>query len=165
MTGNKSYGGKTSERKENHAAKRVEIVSVKLCREASILYEQRQVQNPGDAARLVEGFLADSDREMIMAVCLDTKHQPTAITTVSVGTLNSSLVHPREVFKVAILSNAAAMILAHNHPSGVATPSEDDIAITKRLIDAGTVMGIDVLDHIIIGGTDNYKSMRELGVI
>ena len=151
MTGNKSYGGKTSERKENHAAKRVEIVSVKLCRESSILYEQRQVQNPGDAARLVEGFLADSDREMIMAVCLDTKHQPTAITTVSVGTLNSSLVHPREVFKSAIVAGAASIIVAHNHPSGDPAPSRDDINVTKWLKEAGDILGIGVLDHIIIG--------------
>lgn len=165
MTTNIAYGGKGSKKKVNHAAKRVEIVSVKLFREASILYEQRQVNTPDDAARLVEGFLADSDREKIIAICLDTKHQPTAINTVSVGTLNSSLVHPREVFKAAILSNSAAVILAHNHPSGKSEPSEDDIKITKRLMDAGAVLGIDVLDHIIIGGTGNYKSMRVLGVI
>lgn len=164
MSINQESGNK-GQKRSSQGAKRVEIVSVKLCRESSMLYDQRQINTPGDAAQLIQGFLADSDREMIVAVCLDTKHQPTALTTVSVGTLNSSLVHPREVFKVAILSNAAAVILAHNHPSGIATPSEDDINITKRIVEAGTLMGIDALDHIIIGGIDNYKSMRELGLI
>ena len=147
------------------AAKRVSIVSVKLCRESSILHEPRCIRHPGDVARLVEMFLADSDREKIVAVCLDTKHQPTAISTVSIGTLNSSMVHPREVFKTAILSNSAAIILAHNHPSGKPEPSKDDIDVTKRLVRAGEIIGIDVLDHVIIGGNDNYQSIRELGIV
>ena len=85
-------------------------------------------------------FLADSDREKIVAACLDTKHQHTAISTVSVGTLNSSMVHPREVFKTAILSNSTAIILAHNHPSGKPKPSKDDIDMTKRLVTAGEII-------------------------
>ena len=148
------------------AAKRVNIVSIKLCKESSVLYEPRYINNPRDAVDLVQEDLANCDREKIIAICLDTKHQPTAVTTISMGTINSSLVHPREVFKTAILSNSAAIILAHNHPSGKPEPSNDDINITKRLVDAGTVLGIDVIDHVIIGAANGqYKSMRELGLI
>ena len=165
MTNNQEYidgmGGKKPK-----AAKRVNIVSIKLCKESSVLYEPRFVNNPADAADLVREFLSDCDREKIIAVCLDTKHQPTAITTISIGTINSSLIHPREVFKTAILSNSAAIILAHNHPSGKPEPSNDDINITKRLVDAGTVLGINVIDHVIIGAANGqYKSMRELRLI
>src|SRR5690625_3634717 len=97
-------------------AKRVNIVSVKLFKETSVMYEPRFVNTPSDAAHLVEDFLAYSDREKVVAICLDIKNQPTAITTISVGTLNSSMVHPRELFKAAILANAAGVIIAHNHP-------------------------------------------------
>ena len=147
------------------AAKRVQIVSVKLCREGSIAYGPRFINNPADVAMLVTPFLADSDREQIIAVCVDTKHQPTAIHTVSVGTLNTSMVHCRETFKAAILSNSAAIILAHNHPSGLPEPSDEDQTITKHLVEAGRLLGIDVLDHIIVGAGGSYRSFRELGLI
>jgi DNA repair protein RadC len=146
-------------------AKRVNIVSVKLCRESSLLYKPRYISTPKDAAVLVKDFLAFSDREVVVAVYLDTKNQPTAISTISVGTLNSSLVHPREVFKGAVLSNAAGMVIAHNHPSGVPEPSQDDIAITKRLDEAGKIMGIGLIDHVIIGGEGQWVSLREMGLL
>lgn len=146
-------------------AKRVNIVSVKLCRESSLLYKPRYISTPKDAAVLVKDFLALSDREVVVAVYLDTKNQPTAISTISVGTLNSSLVHPREVFKGAVLSNAAGMVIAHNHPSGVPEPSQDDIAITKRLDEAGKIMGIGLIDHVIIGGEGQWVSLREMGLL
>ena len=75
------------------------------------------------------------------------------------------MVHPREVFKVAILSNSASIIIAHNHPSGLVEPSIDDIQVTETLIRAGEIMGIDVLDHIIVGGSNNYRSIREMGIV
>jgi DNA repair protein RadC len=81
------------------------------------------------------------------------------------GTLHSSLVHPREVFKAAILSNAAGFILAHNHPSGELTPSKDDIAVTERIKEAGDLLGIDLLDHIIVGDGKRYTSFREQGLM
>lgn len=146
-------------------AKRVNIVSVKLCRESSLLYKPRYISTPKDVAVLVKDFLAFSDREVVVAVYLDTKNQPTAISTISVGTLNSSLVHPREVFKGAVLSNAAGMVIAHNHPSGVPEPSQDDIAITKRLDEAGKIMGIGLIDHVIIGGEGQWVSLREMGLL
>ena len=90
---------------------------MKLCRETSLLYKPRYISTPKDAAFLVKDFLAFSDREVVVANYLDTKNQPTAISTISVGTLHSSLDHPREVFKGAVLSKAAGMVIAHNHPS------------------------------------------------
>lgn len=150
---------------KNIPAKRVNVVSVKLVRESSVMYEPRYVNTPQDAARLVEEFLVYSDREKVVAICLDVKNQPTAISTISMGTLNSSLVHPREVFKTAILSNAAGFILAHNHPSGDLTPSKDDMTATKRLQEVGELIGIDLLDHIIVGDGKRYTSFREQGLM
>ena len=145
-------------------AKRVDIVSLKMVREGSILYKNRKVSSPNDAVALIEDFLEDADREKFVVAYLNNRHEPTAIHTVSIGTLNSSLVHPREVMKAAILSNAKTILLSHNHPSGSdVTPSEEDISITKRLIDAGKIMGIDILDHIIIGENGKYYSFKEEG--
>lgn len=146
-------------------AKRVDIVSVRLVKESSLMYEPRYIRTPQDAAQLVQDFLAYSDREKVVAVCMDVKNQPTSITTISLGTLHSSLVHPREVFKTSILSNAAGFIIAHNHPSGDLTPSKDDLTMTKRLTEAGELMGIDLMDHIIVGDNGRYVSFREQGLL
>jgi len=150
---------------EKKPAKRVDIVSIKLVREASVLYQNRTINSPQDAVELVKPFLQDKDRECFLVVCVDTKNQPTAINVISIGTLNSSLVHPREVFKVAILANAKAIILAHNHPSGDATPSHEDKEVTHRLIEAGKVLGMEILDHIIIGSDNRFISLKERGDI
>ncbi len=100
----------------------------------------------------------------MVVIALDTKAQPNSISTCSMGTLNASLVHPREVFKSAILSNAHSILLAHNHPSGDPTESMEDIKITERLVEAGKIIGISVLDHIIVGD-GNYISLKEKGHI
>jgi len=92
---------------------------------------------------------------------LDTKHKVIGINTVSIGNLNSCLVHPREVFKPAILSNTAAIILGHNHPSGDTKPSNEDIEITRRIAEAGKLLSISVLDHIIVG--EGFTSLKEAG--
>lgn len=146
-------------------AKRVNIVTIKIVREASVLYQNRTINSPSDSANLLEPFLKDEDRECFLVVCLDTKNQPTAIHTVSIGTLNSSLVHPREVFKVALLANSNALILAHNHPSGEPKPSQEDLEVTRRLVEAGKILGIEVLDHIIIGSNSRFVSLKERGDI
>jgi len=104
------------------------------------------------------------NRVMLVVCCLDAKNQPTLINIASIGTLNSSLVHPREVFKAAILGNAASIIVAHNHPSGDPSPSPEDISITTRLREVGKIIGIDVIDHIVIG-FNNYVSLKEKGII
>jgi len=149
----------------NKPAKRVDIVTVKLVRESSVLYKDRTIYSPADSVNLLEQFLKDEDRERFMVLCLDTKNQPTAIHTVSIGTLNSSVVHPREVFKVAILANSNAIILGHNHPSELTDPSRQDVEVTQRLVEAGKVLGIEVLDHIIIGSNSRYVSFKEKGIL
>ena len=145
--------------------KRIDIVKVKLVKESSILYEQRRITSPSVAANLMEAFLDGLDREELIVIALDTKNQPTTINVCSRGSLNSSIVHPREVFKTAILGNAASIVIGHNHPSGDTTPSNEDLNITKRLIDAGKILGINLIDHIIVGSDGEYTSLKERGDI
>ena len=142
-------------------AKRVDIVSLKLVKESSVLYETRKISNPYDSYRLAKNFLADSDREKFVVVCLDTKNQPVSIEVVSIGTVNSSMVHPREVFKAAVLSNASKIICFHNHPSGNTNFSKEDEVITNRLKKCGEILGIELVDHIVVGDDDKYFSFKE----
>ena len=109
-------------------------------------------------------FLMKETKEMFITLHLDGKNRIIAMDLVSIGSLNQSIVHPREVFKTACLSNAAAIILVHQHPSGDSTPSSEDIAITRRLKEAGEIMGIKVLDHIIVGEGE-YLSFVERGLL
>ena len=109
------------------------------------------VKSPKDVYELVKDELKKADREIFLAVSLNTRNKVLGINTVSVGSLNASLVHPREVFKPAILQNATGIILVHNHPSGEEKPSREDLEITARLVEAGKLIGIDVIDHIIVG--------------
>ena len=112
--------------------KRVDIVTIQMVKESSLKYQHRKISSPKEVSGLVNQFIGCKDREHFGIICVDTKNQPTHIMTVSVGTLNSSMVHPREVFKSAILSNSASIILFHNHPSGDPEPSKTDMDITKR---------------------------------
>lgn len=146
------------------SAKRVNIVSLKLVKESSILYQKRSVCSPQDGYELLKQFLDDKDREHFIVVSLDTKNQPVSINVCHIGSLNASIVHPREVMKSAILSNAASIIVGHNHPSGKTEPSREDIEVTKRLVEAGKVIGIEVLDHIIVGD-ETFTSLKEKGYI
>jgi len=119
---------------------------------------------PNDALALLQPRMQLLDREHFVVVSLTTKNRVISIETVSIGSLNSSLVHPREIFKNAIRLSAAAIILAHNHPSGDPNPSREDLEVTKRLVEAGKLIGIEVLDHIIIG-VDAYTSFKEQGLL
>ena len=104
--------------------------------------------------------------EVLIMVTIDAKHRVTGIFEVSRGSVSSSLVHPREVFKRALLMNASGIFVAHNHPSGDVTPSTDDTATTKKLKKAGEVLGVQLLDHLIIGDTlEEYYSFREAGIL
>ena len=109
-------------------------------------------------------FLMQETKEVFLTIHLDGKNRIIAVDMVSIGSLNQSIVHPREVFKSACLSNAAAVILIHQHPTGDPTPSREDISITNRLKEAGELMGIKVLDHIIVGD-GSYHSFVERGVL
>lgn len=125
--------------------------------------KQCNIRNPTDVYELVKDELAKLDREVFLAVSLTTRNRVLGINTISVGSLDSSLVHPREVFKTAILQNASSMVLVHNHPSGDIEPSEEDLEITKRLVEAGKLLGIDVIDHVIVGS--KFYSFSEQGLI
>lgn len=143
-------------------SKRINIVKVQLIREKSMLYKDRIIRSPRDAYELIRDFLGDVDREHFVVLCLDTKNQPTCIQVVHIGSLNSSIVHPREVLKPALLSNAASIIVAHNHPSNIPNPSSEDISVTKRLAQASKIIGIELLDHLIIC-TDTFHSLKDTG--
>ncbi|EFM09539.1 DNA repair protein RadC [Paenibacillus curdlanolyticus YK9] len=147
-------------------AKRIQILSLRMVRESStIFFPNRVIRSPKDAANLFRQFIGDLDREQFCILCLNTKNEPTALHTVSIGTLNASLVHPRETFKLAILANAASIIACHNHPSGQPDPSSEDIAITERLRDSGTLLGIELLDHLVLGDGITLVSMKERGLM
>lgn len=141
-------------------AKRIDIVRCKMVKESSVKYEKRVITSPFYGYIIVKDFLEDLDREQVMMLCLNSKNEPTNLSVISMGTVNSSLIHPREVFKIAILSNASKIMLAHNHPSGNPSPSHEDELMTKRIKDCGDMMGIQLLDHIIVGD-NTYYSFKE----
>ena len=122
------------------------------------------IRGPEDLYKLLRPRIGKQDREHFVAVLLSSRNTVIGIETISVGSLNASIVHPREVFKPAIIHSASAIVLAHNHPSGDVTPSEEDLAITRRLKEAGHLLGIDLVDHVIVGRT-TYTSLKERKLI
>ncbi|MCS7054067.1 MAG: DNA repair protein RadC [Ignavibacterium sp.] len=134
-----------------------------------ILYQQKflidkKITSPDEIAELLIPLLKDEIKEKFMVVCLNRANKIIRKEFITIGTLDTSVVHPREVFKVAIDNNAASIIIAHNHPSGNPEPSNEDISITKKLVEAGKIMDIPVFDHIIIAG-NNYTSFVEKRLI
>lgn len=122
------------------------------------------IHSPDDVYRRIYPGLREQKKEMFIELCLDTKNQVIKEDIISIGSLNANIVHPREVFKTALTESAAHIIVAHNHPSGDPAPSKEDIEITKKLVETGKIMGIEVLDHIIIGDGRHF-SMKEAGHI
>jgi DNA repair protein RadC len=149
-------------------AVRLSVLSLRVVKERSGQYEfeDKIVSSPDKVRDILEEVfeLSELAEEVFILVCLDTKNKVTGLFKVSQGSLNSSIVHPREVFKRALMQNASSIILAHNHPSGDTTPSLEDISITKRLYEAGNLLGVEVLDHIIVGANGKYKSFKEDGL-
>jgi DNA repair protein RadC len=138
----------------------IELVRVSLVRDAGPPATGRPaISRAADVVACLSEIRV-SDREQFVCLHLDARNRINALEVVSVGSLNASLVHPRELFKAAILNNAASVILAHNHPSGDTTPSREDIELTRRMVQAGEIMGIEVLDHIIVG-PEGFLSMKE----
>ena len=125
---------------------------------------RRTIRSPQDAAELVMEDLRHRDREYFQAILLDTRNRVLRVRTVAVGALNVNHVEPREVFKEAITHSAASAILVHNHPSGDPAPSADDRLLTKRLVEAGQLVGIQVLDHLVIGD-GRFVSLKEKGMM
>lgn len=126
--------------------------------------ERPQVTCPEDALALAAPLLRGADRELCLLVALDVKHRLLGVSTVSVGTADHTFMAPREVFRDALSAGAAAIFLAHNHPSGDPTPSADDRQVTRRLAQAGALLGIDVLDHLVVGDP-GWASLARLGVL
>ena len=138
----------------------------KICmvKENDIEYPDVNISVPQTVADLVARYIGTPDREMFIVLAVNVRNKITGIHTASVGSLDTSIVHPREVFKFAILANASSIIVAHNHPSGDTTPSSDDIELTKRLKQASEILAIDLLDHIVLGHDSEYLSFRDRGL-
>jgi len=135
---------------------------IQLVKEKSIKYEavDKKINSPDTANNIVRTLLENETEEVFMLVAVDTKCKVIGVSEVSRGSLNASIVHPREVFKRAMMMNAANILVAHNHPSGDPTPNTEDIDITKRLDEAGRLLGIGIMDHIIIGD-ESYSSLKD----
>jgi DNA repair protein RadC len=112
----------------------------------------KEICGPDDVVAVVGSKLRKEQREHFLVLLLNARHEVIGRETVSIGSLNASIVHPREVFKPAVVASAASVVLVHNHPSGDPEPSEEDLTITKRLVEAGELLGIQVLDHVIVAG-------------
>ena len=146
-------------------ANELEVVNVRLVKEPS-LYSPEPIHSPDDVLKVIAKEIATYDREVFAILNLKSSGQIINLNICSIGTLNASLVSPREVFKSSILSNAANFIAIHNHPSGNPSPSSEDIDTTKRLEMCGGLLGIEMLDHIIIAGeTGERFSFRENGMM
>jgi len=146
----------------------VQKYSLRVVKENGGRYDlDKKITTPDSAIKtFVEVLDLDKRSEEVFAMLtIDTQSQLTGVFEVSVGNLNSSLISPREVFKRAILNNAHSILLAHNHPSGIPQASNDDIKITERLVEAGELLGIDVLDHLIVGSKHNFVSLKEREII
>ena len=131
-----------------------------VCEQTFPFCDRIQVSTPADVAPILQEYFRDKDREEFIVVLLTTANTILGLAQISVGGLAASIVEPRQVFKVAILANAAAVILAHNHPSQNPEPSREDIRITRQLVEAGQLMGVPVHDHLIIAGA-TYTSLAE----
>jgi len=138
---------------------------VVLVKEKGAMYDvQKKIGSSYDAYKAITEItkVQEEAQEVFGILILNTTHKIVAVHEIGRGTLNASMVHPREVFKPAVLHNAAAIICFHNHPSGEPKPSKEDIETTNRLVKAGKIMGIEVLDHIIVGD-DKYTSSKKWG--
>jgi DNA repair protein RadC len=127
-------------------------------------HERLEVTSPEAAAEILLPLLQDLDREHCITLNLDTKHRLLATTTVSIGSVDHTFMSPREVFRDALLRGASAIVIAHNHPSGDAEPSRDDELITRRISRAGDIVGIEVLDHVVIG-QQRWVSLARRGAL
>jgi DNA repair protein RadC len=126
--------------------------------------DRPEVTSPEAAAEILVPPLRGRDRERCVVALLDTKHRLLDVVTVSVGSIDHTFMAPREVFRDALLANASALVLAHNHPSGDPDPSRDDELVTRRLVRAGELVGVEVLDHLVVGG-DRWVSLARRGVV
>ncbi len=141
-------------------------INIQMVREREVFYNGNRLTQADNACEAFCALLGNPDREYFVALLLDGKNRISGLHVVSQGSLNQSICHPRETFKAAILANSASVILAHNHPTGDVNPSSEDIEITRRLKEAGDILGIKVLDHVIVNTNDgsNY-SFSSMGLL
>jgi DNA repair protein RadC len=159
------FQGKETRKARGPRIKHIPVYHVELVRDRLIKIDPNTaIKSVGNAVEILRDELMQADREKLICLMLNARHVLVGLEIVSVGTLTASLAHPREIFKGAILKNAAGIILAHNHPSGDPAPSDEDTRLTKRIAQAGSVMGIDLLDHIILadGGSYSFKTSGQL---
>jgi len=138
----------------------ISIVRVKLVKEKGAYYGAKSIRNPGELASVARRFLDNTDREVFLTINFSPANTINSIHVVTIGSLDRTVVHPREVFKAAILSNSSSIALVHNHPSGSLNPSPEDILITKKLVQCGEILDIKVMDHIIIAD-DQHLSFAQ----
>ena len=148
----------------NRPSESLIVIRLQMIREEIEYYGTKKVRSPGDADQVVRSFIGNSDREVFLTLNLSSANDINSIHVVSIGSLNQSIVHPRECFKAALLSNAASVVLAHNHPSGEVTPSAEDKQITVKLKECGQLLNIQVVDHVIVG-EKGYFSFKENGLL
>ena len=150
-----------------YTTKLTETKRVVLEKEVSMNYPMLSyaIKSPDDAATIGREFMHihEKPEEYMYMICMNVKNKVIGVFEISHGTVNASLVNPREPFQKALLANAVSVIFMHNHPSGDCTPSREDIEVTKRLTEAGKIIGVEVLDHIIVG--DRYTSLKEKGYL
>ena len=144
---------------------KIEVVNIRMVKEPS-LYSTEKIRSPEDVLRVIAKELATYDRGVFAVLNLKTNGQPINLNICSVGTLDASVVSPREVFKSTILSNSAAFVAVHNHPSGSLNPSQEDKDVTKRLLSCSELLGVKMLDHIIVAGeTGDIYSFKSEGLL
>ena len=137
---------------------------VTLVREGSVSNNNNHIRTPEDVVNILSADYDAAVVEMAQMLALDTKNKILGIFVISTGSLNASIIHPRDIFQRAILSNAASVILVHNHPSGDPTPSSEDIELTNKLVQVGKMMDLPILDHVVIGD-GKFVSLKERGII
>lgn len=141
--------------------------SVKLVKEKEVAYSTKYIKSPDDAFESIKETtgIHEKPNEHFGFLSLSTKNEVIGVHVVFAGSLNASIVHPRDVYQRAILNNAAAIIVFHNHPSTNPKPSNEDITVTKRLIEAGKMIGVQLLDHIIVGDETRFISLKDKGYL
>lgn len=150
-------------KKETDKTMYVPFVKMTMIKEKEFPYSTEEIDRLEKVASFAKTILSGADREYLLVISMNPVNIPTAVEIVSVGTVNTALAEPREIFKHAILANASGIIMVHNHTSGRCVPSKEDIRITKRIEKAGKLLGIPLLDHVIIG--DDYVSFLEEGIL
>jgi DNA repair protein RadC len=147
--------------------KRISVITLKQVRERTVLYETNRIMRPEDAAGIIHKVFEPEHEpvETFGILSLNTKNEVVGAHQLGKGTVNAAIATPREVFKAALMNNAISVILFHNHPSGDTTPSNEDLQLTRRMMEAGEVLGIDVLDHIITGYAGDFRSLKAAGMM